>query len=260
MARIGVIVWAQHTIQSGMWFEALIVCSALAGGAIAGVTGFGIGSLLTPALAWQIDARTAVAAVSIPHCLGTAFRFWLLGGRVDRRVLWSFGLMSAAGGLTGALLQQRSTTPALMLIFGALLLFSAGAELTGFARRMQFEGPFAWVAGATSGFLGGLVGNQGGVRSAALLGVDLPKHAFVATATAVALMVDAARVPVYLWYLHGQLMPLAGLIILATAGVLAGTFVGHRLLQTIPERWFRRTVAIILALLGATMVIRGLIR
>ena len=75
-----------------MWFDSLVFAAALAGGVVAAVAGFGIGSMLTPALALQVDARLAVAAVSIPHALGTAFRFWLLGGRVDRRVLGSFGL------------------------------------------------------------------------------------------------------------------------------------------------------------------------
>ena len=241
-----------------MVFAALVALSAFAGGVVAGVAGFGIGSLLTPALAWRMDARIAVAAVSIPHLIGTAFRFWLLGGRIDRRVLRSFGVMSAAGGLAGALLQERASTPALMLLFGALLLFTAAAELTGLGRRMRFGGALAWAAGAASGLLGGLVGNQGGVRSAALLGVDLPKQAFVATATAVALMVDAARVPVYLWYLNEPLGRLSGLIALAAAGVIAGTYFGNRVLARIPEQSFRRTVAILLALLGAMMVVEGL--
>ena len=242
-----------------MWFEALIVASALAGGTVAAVTGFGIGSLLTPAFALQVDARLAVAAVSIPHVVGTAFRFWLLGGRVDRGVLWSFGLTSAAGGLTGALLQEQAGTPALMVLFGALLLFTAGAELTGLAERMRFQGPVAWFAGGASGFLGGLVGNQGGIRSAALLGVDLPKHAFVATATAVGLMVDGARVPVYLWRLHEPMSGMAGWVALATVGVVTGTLLGNRALARIPEPWFRRMVAVVLAVLGAVMLTRGIL-
>lgn len=242
-----------------MWFETFIALAALAGGAVAAVTGFGIGSLLTPALAWQVDTRLAVAAVSIPHLIGTAFRFWLLGGRVDRRVLWSFGVMSAAGGLAGALVQERATTPLLMVIFGLLLLFSAGAELTGLAQRMRFEGPLAYAAGAASGLLGGLVGNQGGIRSAALLGVDLPKRAFVATATAVGLMVDGARVPVYLWHLGDPIREIAPWVMLAIVGVLAGTVLGNRVLARIPERWFRRTVAVVLALLGTAMFARGIL-
>src|SRR5919106_393860 len=110
-----------------MWFDSIVFAAALAGGVIAAVAGFGIGSLLTPALALQVDTRLAVAAVSIPHIIGTAFRFWLLGGQVDRRVLATFGVTSAAGGLAGALLQQRATTPALMMLFGALLLATAAA-------------------------------------------------------------------------------------------------------------------------------------
>jgi len=141
-----------------------------------------------------------------------------------------------------------------------LLLFTASAELTGLARRLQFQGPFAWMAGAASGMLGGLVGNQGGIRSAALLGVDLPKHAFVATATAVALMVDGARVPVYLWNMAPELNQLRAFIALAAVGVVAGTIVGNRLLAGIPERTFRRIVAIVLALLGAAMALQGLRR
>lgn len=241
-----------------MWFEALLIASALAGGAVAAVTGFGIGSLLTPALALQVDARLAVAAVSIPHVVGTACRFWLLGGRVDRKVLWSFGLTSAAGGLAGALLQERASSPVLMMLFGALLLLTAAAELTGLAERLRLRGPVASVAGAASGLLGGLVGNQGGIRSAALLGVDLPKHVFVATATAVGLMVDSARVPVYLWRLHEQMWGIAGWVALATLGVVAGTLFGNRVLARIPERWFRPTVAVLLTLLGVAMLIDGL--
>ena len=249
---------AQHTIVGAMGFDLLVFISAAAGGAVAAVAGFGIGSLITPVLAWQLDARLAVAAVSIPHVIGTAFRFWLLGGRVDGRVLWSFGVMSAAGGLAGALLQAEAGTPALLVIFGSLLLFSASAELTGFGRRMRFGGVLAWLAGATSGLLGGLVGNQGGIRSAALLGVELPKQAFVATATAVGLMVDAARVPVYLWYLGGPILDVGYWVVLATAGVLVGTIAGNRVLVRLPERWFRRVVAMLLAGLGAAMLLRGL--
>ena len=236
----------------------LLLLAAIGGGIVASVAGFGIGSLVTPVLAWQVDARLAVAVVSVPHFIATAFRFWKLGGRVDRRVLTSFGVMSAAGGLAGALLQERMTTPGLFVLFGGLLIFSSAAELTGFGRRMRFSGALAWIAGAFSGLLGGLVGNQGGIRSAALLGVDLPKHAFVTTATAVALMVDAARVPVYAWFMWDAMAAAAGWMAIATVGVIVGTVFGLRLLGAIPERMFRRVVAIVLALLGGVMLMKGL--
>jgi uncharacterized protein len=240
-----------------MWLEALVLLVSILAGGIAAVTGFGIGSLLTPVLALQVDTRLAVAAVSVPHVIGTAIRFWLRSGAVDRRVFWSFGLTSAAGGLIGALLHSRASNRWLNAIFGALLLFAAVSEATGLARRLRFRGAMAWIAGAASGLLGGLVGNQGGIRAAALLGFDLSRHSFVATATAIGLVVDGARMPVYLLTQAGELAEIVSWIALATIGVTLGTVLGSRALARIPEAWFHRVLALVLALLGGAMLWRA---
>src|SRR5262245_33902818 len=240
-----------------MGFDLILIVAGLLAGAVAAVTGFGIGSLLTPLLALQVDTRLAVSAVSIPHLIGTSLRVALLHGGVDRRVLWSFGITSAAGGLAGALLQGAASSRWLTILFGVLLLFAAVSEITGLARRMRFQGWVAWIAGALSGMLGGLVGNQGGIRSAALIGFDLRKELFVGTATAIALFVDGARVPVYLYAQHEDLRANATWIVLAIAGVVAGTIIGSRALGRIPEVWFRRVLALTLTILGVAMLMRG---
>jgi uncharacterized membrane protein YfcA len=134
----------------------------------------------------------------------------------------------------------------------------AVSELAGLSRRMRFHGPAAWIAGALSGLLGGLVGNQGGIRSAALLGVDLPKQTFVATATAVGLIVDGARMPVYLATSGRDVLAIWPTVAMATLGVVAGTVFGNRLLGRIPEARFRPMLSVILGILGAAMVIRGI--
>lgn len=241
-----------------MLLDALVVVVSVLAGGIAAVTGFGIGSLLTPVLALQMDTRLAVAAVSVPHVIGTAVRFWLLAGGVDRRVFWNFGLTSAAGGLTGALLHGWASNRWLTVVFGALLLFAAASEVTGLAKRMRFRGSVAWVAGAISGLLGGLVGNQGGLRSAALLGFGLSKQSFVATATAVGLLVDGARMPVYLAMQYREMSGIWFWMVLSTIGVTVGTVLGNRVLTKIPEVWFHRVLALVLAVLGGTMIIRGI--
>ena len=113
-----------------VWFALLLAVVSFAAGAIASVSGFGIGSLLTPLLAVRVGTKLAVAAVSVPHLAATALRFWRLRRHVDRRLLWSFGLMSAAGGLTGALLQSHADSPALTMVFGGLLVFTGVQLLT----------------------------------------------------------------------------------------------------------------------------------
>ena len=238
---------------ASLWMLGL---AALIAGGIASIAGFGIGSVLTPALSLSIDAKLAVAAISIPHFIGTALRFWLLKGRVDRRVLWHFGIPSAAGGIAGALLHSVATSPALLLLLAVLLLFVAAGELSGFSRRLVFRGPAAWIAGALSGALGGLVGNQGGLRAGGLLGFRMDRDTFVATATAIGLFVDAARMPVYLAVYSRELMTVVTPITVATIGVAAGTVVGGRILRRIPENSFRRVVAVLLAALGIWLLTR----
>lgn len=237
-------------------YESAIFLCALAAGAVAAVSGFGIGSLLTPLLALHAGTKTAVAAVSIPHLIGTGIRFWRLRGSVDRVVLWRFGLMSAVGGFAGAVLNARATSPALTVVFGLLLVFAGAAQLTGEAQRWRFLGSVAWLAGALSGLFGGLVGNQGGIRSAAMLGFDLPKQRFVATATAIALLVDAARMPVYVVAERGSVTAIWPLVVIATAGVIFGTLAGARLLADVPERRFKQVVGAIILLLGITTLLR----
>jgi uncharacterized membrane protein YfcA len=229
----------------------------VAAGGVAALSGFGIGSLLTPLLAVQSGTKLAVAAVAIPHAAGTALRFWLLRKAIDRRVLWSFGLTSAAGGLLGALLHSYAAGRALTIVFACLLIFAGMLGLTGLAQRLRFKGPAAWVAGALSGAFGGLVGNQGGIRSAAMFGLDVPRDAFIATATAIALMVDGARLPVYLWTQGRQIAGLWPAIAALTVGVLAGTVGGARLLRKIPEPLFRRIIAGLILALGLFMFYRA---
>ena len=232
----------------------LLATASVVAAAIASIAGFGIGSILTPTLSLWFDARLAVAAISIPHVIGTGLRFLTLNAKADTSVMWSFGLASAAGGLSGALLGTVFESAWLLILLAVLLLFVGLGEFIGYTRRLAFHGTAAWIAGALSGVLGGLVGNQGGLRSAALLGFHLERRTFVATATAIALFVDAARMPVY-FYTHGkELQQMATAIVVSSAGVVAGTLFGKRVLERIPEAIFRRVVAVLLIALGVALL------
>jgi uncharacterized membrane protein YfcA len=214
-----------------------------------------VGSLLTPLVGLFIDIKVAVAVVSIPQFLGTALRYAKLHKHVDWRVLWSFGLTSAAGGLAGAYLGTFMSSPILTAVLGALLVFAGVTGVTSYASKMRFAGWTAWVAGAVSGVFGGLVGNQGGIRSAALLAFNIRKEAFVATATAVGLMVDGARMPVYFLTQWSDIAKAWPYVLAATIGTLAGTLVGQSLLARIPEATFRQVVSAIILILGVALLV-----
>src|SRR5579872_141897 len=133
-----------------MIFLALLASAGILGGAIAAISGFGIGSVVTPVLAIRTGTKLAVAAVSIPHFLGTAVRFWRLRRHIDRAVFLSFGITSAAGGLAGALLHAWANSPALTAVFGGLLVFAGVTGLTGVSQKMRFGRTVGFIAGAVS--------------------------------------------------------------------------------------------------------------
>ena len=91
-------------------------------------------------------------------------------------------------------------------IFVCALMAGAVAAVSGFGIGSVLTPLLALHAGTS----------QGGIRSAAMLGFDLPKERFVATATAIALLVDAARMPVYVVVERGSVASIWPLVLIAT--------------------------------------------
>jgi uncharacterized membrane protein YfcA len=239
-----------------MIMDLVLFTASFLAGAIAAISGFGIGSILTPVISASTDTKLAVAIVSIPHFVGTLIRFIRLRRYIDRSLAFNFGIASAVGGVTGALLNAYANGPILGYTLGSLLIFAGLSGVTGLADRIQLKGRWKWVGGFASASFGGLVGNQGGIRSAAMLGFNLPKEAFVATATAIALVVDAVRMPIYFATEHELIITHWPTAAIATAGVIVGTFVGSRLLERIPDRVFKRVVSVLIFSLGMFMLFR----
>jgi uncharacterized membrane protein YfcA len=176
---------------------------------------------------------------------------------VDRAVLLRFGLLSAGGGLAGALLQAALSGPALLAALGALLVATGVASLTGNYGGRRPGTRAALGLGLLSGIFGGLAGNQGGLRAAGLLAFELSPRAFLATSTAVALIVDLARTPVYIARAGPELRGYALAIAVAAAGCLAGTVWGERLLLRVSPAAYRRLVGAGVAAVGVWLLLRA---
>lgn len=238
-----------------MIFVVLVGIVATVMGAVASVAGFGIGSVLTPLVATRYGMKLAVALVAIPHFAAALLRAWRLRRDIDRTVLSRFGAASAAGGLTGALVHNHVRSSGLAIVLGCVLVLAGVIGLARLSERVRFGRGTAWVAGILSGGFGGLVGIQGGIRSAALMAFDIRKEAFVATATAIGVVVDAVRLPVYLASQWQEILPhFWPLVAVATGGTLAGTVAGERVLRRIPESAFRMIVSLVVLGLGLAVL------
>jgi hypothetical protein len=237
-------------IADSLWLPG---AAAVVAGAIAAVSGFGIGSLLTPLLMLSMPTAHAVAVLAIPHAVATAIRFLRLRPYVHGATFRQFGIASAAGGLAGAALQSQLASPVLTMVLASLLVLAGASELV--RRPVPLPRTPFWrlFGGILSGLFGGLVGNQGGIRAAALLGFQLPPREIVATATASALLVDAARVPIYFMTSATVIRDAVPLLTVITVGATAGTFAGVPVLGRIPEPTYRTLLGVLLLALGVSL-------
>ena len=113
------------------------------------------------------------------------------------------------------------------------------------------------LGGALSGGMAGLVGTGGAVRGMTLAAFDLRKEAFVATSAAIDLAIDLSRAGVYArnGYIHGH--DLAWVPLLAVVAI-AGTWLGKRILQRMPQALFRRIALLMVLGIGLLTLYQAL--
>lgn len=239
-------------------FELAVVIVGFLAGMTASVAGFGIGSFLIPLVSTQTGTKAAIALMSLPHFLGTSVRFWLLKSKVNRRILIRFGILSATGGLVGALIHVFFVSNILQIVFSSMLILAGILGVLQISERLRLGKLSASVVGFASGFFGGLVGEQGGIRSVALLSFDIEKEAFIATATATGLIIDIVRMPVYFITGFGQVSQFLLIIVLSSMGVIGGTLAGNSILKRIPQELFKRLVSFLILLLGIFLLLIAL--
>lgn len=177
-------------------------------------SGFGLGTILMPAFALFFPLPLAIAATAIVHFANNIFKFALLAKMADWRVVMRFSIPAAMGAMVGAaFLTHLGQLPVLVsyhfgnsfheittlkIVIGSLIVIFALVELwPHFQQRIAI--PLKWLplGGILSGFIGGLSGNQGALRSMFLIKSGLSKEAFISTSIVSAVIVDAARLFVY---------------------------------------------------------------
>lgn len=241
-----------------MAFLALVGAVAVLAGMTASIAAAGVGSMLVPLLALRVDFKLAVALVAVPHLVATALRLWPIRRDIDWKVMRGFGVACAVTGLIGAFVHGFVSSEILTRTFAVLLMLAGLLGVTGWAEKVRIGRRTAWLTGGIVGFTGGLVGEQGGIRSVGLMAFDLRRDAFVATGTAVALVLDGVRAPVYMASHASELGRAWPFLVVATAGAAAGTWIGHRLLRRIPEAAFKRVVFGVVLVIGLLLLVRPL--
>jgi uncharacterized membrane protein YfcA len=250
----------------------LIPLTAFAVAAVTLFSGFGLGTVLTPAFALFFPIQTAIAATAVVHLANNLFKAALVGRQAHWPTVLRFGAPAALAAIAGAgtlvlfaameplvryeLAGRVHEVTPLKLVIGLLIIAFAALESNRRYSAISIPSRFLVLGGVLSGFFGGLSGNQGAFRSAFLLKAGLGKEAFVATGVLAAVIVDTVRLAIYgLSSLAASFRAiptdLTALVALAIGAAFAGSFLGARLLRKVTLRTVQLTVA------GAMIAVGG---
>jgi len=221
------------------------------------VAGFGAATILTPVAVLFLDVKTAIATVAVFHLFGNASRLYFFGRQIHWPTWRLFGVTGVLFSLLGASVTTTLPASVMKLCLGVFLVAYVAASAAAPKSLRLPQTPLLLLGGgAVSGFIAGLIGTGGAIRSACLLAFGLPTETYLATSAAIALMVDATRLPVYLvgGFIPSALLPLLGALLVVA---FAGSWTGQRMVHRMSAAWFRRVVWTMLSVIGAKLLADG---
>lgn len=233
-------------------------------------SGFGLGTLLTPAFLLFFPLPIAISLTAIVHFLNNTFKFAIIGGHIDKKVLLNFGIPAILGVLPGVfllstldnfsdvanytLLGSSYSITWMGIVVGVLMILFSVSE---FKSLKEVKPSSLTLAGGgfLSGFFGGLSGHQGALRSGFLIRLKLSKEAFVATGVGISLFVDITRIPLY----YSTWMKDLGsnewlMVIMAVIPAFLGAWLGKKWLKKTSVHFVRKLVGTLLIVFGLVLI------
>jgi uncharacterized membrane protein YfcA len=199
------------------------------------------------------------------HLSNNAFKMLLLRKDVDVKVFLPFALVAIPFAIFGAWLMgvlsdsqsislsSNWSVKPLSMIVGLLMIAFTALDFWPAWNRIEWKGKLFYFGGVFSGFFGGLSGHQGALRSLFLKKLHLNPSAFVATGTAVAILIDLGRLPVYIGHWDLSIWPWKH-ILMATLSAMIGALLGKRLLKKVSIDQLHSLVGLFIVLTGIALI------
>ena len=199
-----------------------------------------------PVMAIYFDLKLAIAVTAVVHFSNNIFKGILLFKNIHKDIFLRFAIPALVGSVTGAWLLMNSKpvvlgsyqfygfTPTVYLqelLVAVLMLVLCFMEWIP-SKYFKFDHRYTIPGGFITGFTGGFSGMQGALRSSLLIHLKLTKEEFVATGTAISLVIDVCRIIIY--FVAGKLIHAFSnsyLVLIGIAGAFIGVIIGKALLK-----------------------------
>jgi uncharacterized membrane protein YfcA len=268
-------------------FSIILLLVSISAGLLGSLTGLGGGVVLIPVLTlvFKVDIHYAIGTslISVIATSSGAAAAYVKEGISNIRLGIFLELATTIGAITGAFLAGFISTSIIAIIFGLILIFSAGVSLINhqdhievreggqLARRLKLNNSFPsengnvryTVRNVPGGFLmmnvAGIISGLLGIGSGALKVIamdNIMRVPFKVSTTTSNFMIGvtaAASAGIYLR--RGYIDP--GLSMPVVLGVLIGAFTGSKILFAAKARSLKILFAIVILILAIEMIYNG---
>jgi len=219
------------------------------------VAGFGTAIVMTPILLLFFPLPQTLIFTGVIHLLVDIWQVVLFRDHINSRVLIFFGIPSVILSVIGARVLLVSDYEIIISLLGVFLIVYGLFEI--FIRDIRIEDKLInhIAGGAVSGFVSGVSGVGGPIRSVFLQALDMPQKQFIFSVGAVALLVDLGRVIAYLsdgisitvdfWIMVLAMIPVS----------ILSAWVGRRFINRLSSGVFKKVICFFLAIAGLVLIL-----
>ncbi len=218
-------------------------------------TGFGTSTVMVPIALLFYPFSQTLLFVGIIHCFGNIWKLVIFRHGVRWKLILSFGIPGIAASLLGALLVFQVSSSLLSRILAVFMISYVVYLFINPNFKIKANRTSAASGGFLSGFTAGIFGMGGAVRSLFLSAFNLPKEVYIATAGAIALFIDVTRLSTYVFKGERlEMVTLWGMLIFIPVS-FAGAKIAKKIVDKIPQEYFRTVIAVFLLGLGIKLLI-----
>lgn len=238
-----------------MLYDLFILLTCLIANSVATVSGFGISTILTPTLLWFYPLKETILLVCIVHLFHDMWKLIFFYRSVNIQLTAGFGLAAMCATAISSFILVSYQIPNLSMALGIFLLLYAAILLLNPEIRLKRNWINVSMSGITTGFIAGIFGIVGAIRSMFLLSFDLDKESFVGTSGAISFLINSTRLIVYL--LGGIILYRDALFILPflIAASFVGTVIGRYVVNSIPVNSFQKIVLMFIIGMAIRLII-----
>ncbi len=234
----------------------LLGSGALMAATLAAIAGFGGAAILLPILVGVFGMREAIPILTVAQLIGNGSRVWFNRYQLAPPVVGWFALGGIPSALVGGVLFAFAPLAFLKRLLGLFLLLMVVYRHIGKGRSQRFPLRGFAIIGAVFSFLSALLGSVGPLMAPFFLSYGLVKGAYIGTEAFATVVMHVTKLVAYG---GASLLTPANVAVGFALGpvMIFGSFIGKRIVDRMPERYFVWLIEVTLVVAGLGFLILG---